>query len=153
LAGALAALALGLAAPARAQSWDEVVAAAKREGSVLLYSNIQPNGVEPLLQKFREDYPEIKTEQIRLGAPPMLERFIAEYGSGRHLVDVMITFPDELLLEAVAQQGWAMKWTPPELGNLAPEYNRDNTLFTLQHAREAIIWNKNLVKDADAPTS
>jgi iron(III) transport system substrate-binding protein len=143
---------MALATPASAaENWDEVVAAAKKEGTVVLYSNLQPNGVEPLLQKFREDYPDIKTEQIRLGAPPMLERFMTEFTSGRNLVDVMITFPDERLLQGVKEEGWALKWTPPEAGNFAKEDIRDDTLYTLQQAREAIIWNKTLVPDSEAP--
>ena len=43
------------------------------------------------------------------------------------------------------------QWTPPELPNFPNHLNRDNKLFTIQHAREAIVWNTRLVKDADAP--
>jgi iron(III) transport system substrate-binding protein len=43
------------------------------------------------------------------------------------------------------------KWTPPEASNFPPKMIQDNQLFTLQHAREAIIWNKNRVKDSEAP--
>ncbi len=139
-------------APALAEeNWDQIVAAAKKEGRVVLYSNIQANGVEPLLQKFREAYPEIATEQIRLGAPPLLERFQTEHSSGRNLADVMVTNPDERLWKGIRQEGWATRWSPPELGNFAPEINHDNQAFALQQAREAIIWNKTLVKDEDAP--
>ncbi len=133
------------------ENWDAVVAAAKKEGKVVLYSNLQPNGIEPLLQKFREAYPEIATEQVRLGAPPMLERFMAEYNAGRNIVDAMITYPDERLQKGLNEENWAMKWTPPEIVNFAPELNNGNMTFTLQQTREAIIWNKTLVKDEDAP--
>ncbi|GGE32818.1 iron ABC transporter substrate-binding protein [Agaricicola taiwanensis] len=146
-----AALSLSTVTAGAQENWDEVLAGAKKEGKVVLYSNLQPNGVEALLQKFREDHPDIATEQIRLGAPPMLERFVAEYNSGRHIVDVMITYPDERLLKGIDEEDWAMTWTPPELKNFAPEHSRKNQLFTLQQAREAIIWNKNLVTDDEAP--
>jgi iron(III) transport system substrate-binding protein len=63
----------------------------------------------------------------------------------------MITYPDDRLLKGIKEEGWALKWTPPELGSFAAEHNRDNTLFTLQQAREAIIWNKNLVKAGEEP--
>jgi len=139
-----------LSAPAAAQSWSEVVEAAKKEGKVVFYNNLQPNGIEPLLQKFREAYPGIQTEHIRLGSNPLIERFQTEYTSGRHIADVLITFPDERIDEGL-KQGWAAQWTPPELPNFAPELNDNNMAFTLQHAREAIIWNKSLVKPADAP--
>src|SRR5918995_4103575 len=109
-----AAALLALASPAFAQSWDEVVAGAKKEGKVVFYNNLQPNGIEPLLQKFREAHPYIQTEQIRLGSNPLIERFQTEFSAGRHLADVLVTFPDERIDEGM-KQGWMAEWTPPEL--------------------------------------
>ena len=146
----LAATLAAATSAAPAQSWSDVVAAAKKEGKVVFYNNLQPNGIEPLLQKFREAYPEIQTEQIRLGSNPLIERFQTEFNANRHLADVLITFPDERIDEGM-KQGWTAEWTPPELPNFPPEINKGNKLFTLQHSREAIIWNKNLVRPADAP--
>jgi iron(III) transport system substrate-binding protein len=139
-----------MAAPASAQSWDEVVAAAKKEGKVVFYNNLQPNGVEPLLKKFRERYPDIQTEQIRLGSNPLIERFATEFNANRNLVDVVITFPDERVFEGI-KNGWATKWTPPEFTAFDPATNREDMLYTLLNAREAIIWNKGLVKPEDEP--
>src|SRR5918992_4963025 len=113
--GALIAAALAAVAPvACAESWSDIEAAAKKEGKVVFYNNLQPNGIEPLLQKFRETYPEIRTEQIRLGSNPLIERFQTEFSSGRHLADALITFPDERIYKGV-KQGWMAQWTPPEL--------------------------------------
>lgn len=150
--GAIVATALAavVTTPVKAQSWDETVAAAKKEGKVVFYNNLQPNGIEPLLQKFRDKYPEIQTEQIRLGSNPLIERFQTEFNAGRHIADVFITFPDERVTEGM-KQGWMTQWTPPELSNFPADINQNNMVFTLQYAREAIIWNKGLVKDADAP--
>jgi iron(III) transport system substrate-binding protein len=146
MAAAIAVVATG----ARAESWDDVVAAAKKEGRVVFYNNLQPNGIEPLLQKFRSAYPDIKVEQIRLGSNALIERFQTEQTAGRYIADVMITFPDERIDDDL-KQGWMTQWTPPELSNFPAEINKDNKIFTLQYSREAIIWNKNLVKPADAP--
>jgi iron(III) transport system substrate-binding protein len=145
-----AALAAAVASPASAQSWDETVAAAKKEGKIVFYNNLQPNGIEPLLQKFRDKYPEIQTEHIRLGSNPLIERFQTEFNAGRHIADVLITFPDERIYEGM-KQGWMAQWKPPEVTNFPEAVNQDDMLFTLQYAREAIIWNKNLVKDDEAP--
>lgn len=140
-----------LAAPsAVAQGWSEVVGAAKKEGKVVFYNNLQPNGIEPLLQKFREANPGIQTEQVRLGSNPLIERFQTEFNAGRHIADVLITFPDERMANGL-KQGWAEQWTPPELPNFPANVNNDNMAFTLQHSRETIIWNKGLVRPGDAP--
>ncbi|MDF2812547.1 MAG: transporter substrate-binding protein [Microvirga sp.] len=152
-AGALAvATFAGPAAQAQAPSpsWDQVVAAAKKEGTLTFYNNLQPNGIEPLLAKFKEAYPDIQPEQIRLGSNPLIERFQTEFNAGRNIADVLITFPDERISEGM-KAGWMAEWTPPELPNFPPEINEANKVFTLQYAREAIIWNKSKVKPADAP--
>ena len=149
--GIAAGLALGAAGAATAaDNWDEIVAAAKKEGRVVFYNNLQPNGIEPLLAEFRAAYPEIEPEQIRLGSNALIERFQTEFAAGQNLADVLITFPDERVDKGMAQ-GWMATFRPPELEHFPPEINTNDKLYTLQYAREAIIWNKTRVKDADAP--
>ena len=151
LMGSAAAAALALSTrPGTAQAWDEVVAAARKEGKLTLYHNISPAGIEPLLQKFRAAFAGIQTEHVRLGSAPLNERFATEFSANRNLADVLITYADERYHQGVAG-GWFAKWTPPELGNFPPETTTDNMSFAIQTVRECIIWNKNLVKPADAP--
>jgi iron(III) transport system substrate-binding protein len=132
------------------EKWDTTVQAAKREGVVVLYSTLQPNGIEPLLQMFREANPGIRTEEIRLGSNSLIERFSTEFSANRHLADLVITFPDDRVMEGM-DKGWAMEWTPPEIGNFPASVNLRNMEFALQYVREAIIWNKTLVKKGQEP--
>jgi iron(III) transport system substrate-binding protein len=154
LAAGLSAFAMGPAlaqAPAgQAEDWAAVEAAAKKEGTLTLYSNLLPNGIEPILSAFRADYPEIKTESVRLGDNPLIERFSTELNFNRNMADVVITFPDDRLWKGL-EAGWALQWAPPELPNFPKEVSFNNKAFTLQYARVAIIWNKNLVKPEDEP--
>jgi len=131
--------------------WKNVEAAAKKEGTVSLYHNLRPSGIEKLLSEFRKTYPGIKTEQMRLGSAPLIERFATEFTAGRNLADVVITFPDETMLKGVDAGGWALEWTPPELAAFKPEDNRGNKMFAVHTSRNVIIWNKQRVKLADAP--
>ncbi len=140
----------GFSSASAAENWDEVVAAAKKEGKVVFYNNLQPDGIEPLLKKFRERYPEIQTEYIRLGSNPLNERFGTEFNAGRHLSDVIISIADTSFYEGI-KAGWALKWSPPEAKNFGPEWIKDDTLFTVQQLREVLIWNKTLVKPGDEP--
>jgi len=149
-AAAIAALASIAPGSAIAQSWDEVVAAAKKEGKLSLYHNIRPAGIEVILQKFRAKYPEIQTEQVRLGSGPLNERFRTEFAANRHIADVLITFADSEFMKEVPT--WFAKWQPPELkGNFPADVSVGDQMFVIQQVRESIVWNKNLVKDADAP--
>ncbi|PZW38701.1 iron(III) transport system substrate-binding protein [Humitalea rosea] len=149
---ALATLAATRQAAAQQQQpgWAEVVAGAKREGRVVFYCNLQPNGIEPLLQLFRTANPGIRTEYIRLGSGPLIERFQTEFNAGRNIADVLITFPDERFDEGL-ERGWAQHWTPPELPHFPPGIVRAGAAFALHQSRECIIWNRGLVRDADAP--
>jgi iron(III) transport system substrate-binding protein len=131
--------------------WKTVEAAAKKEGTVSLYHNLRPSGIEKLLSEFRKTYPGIKTEHMRLGSAPLIERFSTEFTAGRNLADVVITFPDETMLKGVDTGGWALEWTPPELAAFKPEDNRGNKMFAVHTSRNVIIWNKQRVKPADAP--
>ena len=131
--------------------WKGVEEAAKKEGTLSLYHNLRPSGIEKFLAEFRKAYPGIKTEQMRLGSAPLIERFATEFTAGRHSADVVITFPDETMLKGVDTGAWALQWTPPELAAFKPEINRDNKIFAVHTTRNVIIWNKQRVKPADAP--
>lgn len=139
------------AGPAVAQSWAEVEAAARKEGRLTLYHNIRPAGIDEILKRFRAKYPEIQTEQVRLGSGPLNERFRTEFAAGRHIADVLISYVDEDVMKEVPS--WFAQWEPPELkGNFPPDVQvADGRLYAIMQVREAIIWNKNLVKDAEAP--
>ena len=153
--GAIGAAGLGLiGARASAQSpanWAEVEAAARKEGRLTLYHNLRPQGVEPLFAEFRKSYPEIQTEQVRLGSAPLIERFATEFAADRNIADVMVTFPDEALLRGIDSGGWAVEWTPPEFAAFPSAANYKNRMFTVQTGRNVIIWNKSRVKPDQAP--
>lgn len=147
----LGVLAFDAPSPAHAQSWNDVVAAAKKEGKLTLYHNIRPAGIEAILKQFRARFPEIQTEQIRLGSGPLNERFRTEFAANRHIADVMITFADSHFMKDA--QTWFAKWDPPELKGNFPDdvVTAGGHMFIVQQVRESIVWNKNLVKEADAP--
>ena len=140
-----------LSTGAGAQTWAEIEAAAKKEGKLTLYHNIRPAGIDEILKKFRAKYPEIQTEQVRLGSGPLNERFRTEFVADRHIADVMITFTDEEFLKQAPD--WFAKWQPPEFaGNFAASTQiGGGHMYAIQQVRETIVWNKNLVKDAEAP--
>jgi iron(III) transport system substrate-binding protein len=132
--------------------WPAIEAAARKEGKVMMYHNLNPAGAERLANEFRKAYPAIKMEMTRLGSAPLIQRFGTEFSSGRHLADVMITFPDQRIFDGM-KGGWMAKWTPPELKNFptAVDHDQQNMLFNVQTAREGIIYNKQRVKPADVP--
>lgn len=143
---------LPISAMAQPTDWPAIEAAARKEGKVMLYHNLNPAGAERLANEFRKAYPAIKMEMTRLGSAPLIQRFSTEFSSGRNIADVLITFPDQRVFDGM-NTGWMAKWVPPELKNFPASVNYEgkDMLFNVQTAREAIIWNKQRVKPADAP--
>jgi iron(III) transport system substrate-binding protein len=79
----------GFAAPA----WQDTVAAAEKEGSVVFYSSLVPATLEPLIAAFEKKYPNIKVQNVRnieAVIIPKIEQEEAVGASGADLVSVNI---------------------------------------------------------------
>jgi hypothetical protein len=54
-----------------------------------MLARININDSRPLLQRFEQKYPFIKTELLRMSAEPLLNRIITEDRAGHNVVDVI----------------------------------------------------------------
>lgn len=71
------------------QSWDQVVAAAEKEGEVVVAGPvIQP--YREALEGFRQAYPKIKLEFNAVTSPSFDARITSERRAGKHLTDVAV---------------------------------------------------------------
>src|SRR5436309_15619566 len=75
------------AAPAPTAITPELVAAAKREGTVVWYTSIELQTAEKLAKSFEAAYPGIKVQVERNGAERNFQRFAQERSSNIHTVD------------------------------------------------------------------
>ncbi len=66
-----------------------VIEGAKKEGQVVFYTPLNINDSRPLLQRFEQKYPFIKTDLLRMSAEPLLNRIVTEDRAGRNVVDVI----------------------------------------------------------------
>lgn len=139
-----------LSSTARAQNWSAVEAAAKQEGTLTLYHNLRPVGVEPLMAEFQRAHPGIRVEQVRLASAALFERFGLEYASGRAQVDAVVVLWDARLREWM-QKGWMSEWTPPASAAYPPAMKIENRMWTVQWYREGIIYNKSMVPPGGEP--
>src|SRR5258706_6492526 len=79
----LSAAAASAAAP---QAWEQVVAAAKKEGRLNLY--VGRYGTEPLLGEFRRDYPEIHITSVNGQGSQLGVKIMAEARAGKIIADI-----------------------------------------------------------------
>src|SRR5260221_3126902 len=88
LAAALPAAAQGLAAYQGADRMDRIVAAAKKEASLTLYTTIAEKDIAPIVKPFAEKYG-VKGNVSRAGTDKGLQRAVTEAKARRYTMDVV----------------------------------------------------------------
>ena len=151
---AAAALVAMLASPcvarAQAPSWiiPEILAAAKAEGTLTVYSSTNEQEGLPLW-KLYEDATGIKVNYVRNAEGPMLSKIALEARTGQQSWDVQNAgsvnqIPPALVLE----------WAPPLASEIMPEARDPNKRWHGVYAGyNAPQYNTNLVKPDDLPKS
>src|ERR1700749_3605221 len=149
------ALALGtvFAAPARAAAppaqaiTPELVEAAKKEGTVVLYSSMDLPVGEKLGKAFEAAYPGIKIQIERSGSERLFQRVAQEFSSNIHAADVINT-SDASHVIPWKKNGWLMPFVPEEVAKYFPDIYRDSDGMsaTSRIYLSSIAYNTNLVK-------
>ena len=152
---ALIALFAGFAVPASAQdaSWDSVVAAAKTEGKVVVYSMaLGAPYYLAVLKAFEEKYG-IKVESLDLRASELAERVRTEQAAGRFLGDVEII--TTTMIEEQRKTGdYIQKMgAVPNVENLRPPFKATDVSVPAYVQPMGILINTRLVKPEDEPKS
>jgi iron(III) transport system substrate-binding protein len=124
---------------------DQLVEAARKEGSGVLLTVTDPLANNELLRDFKTRYG-IDVESIRLTSAPIVQRFSAEVEADRVSADVvMCADPD--FMRAAKSKGWfATVNDLPAMKGLGEEA-WDGTLAAVQYILHGVIWNTNEVKE------
>ena len=156
------AVALGavFAAPGRAASpppqaiTPDLVAAATKEGKVVLYSAMDLPVGEKLGKAFEAAYPGIAIQIERSGSERLFQRIAQEFESNIHAADV-INSSDASHFIPWKKNGWLMPFVPEDVAKYFPENYRDpdGMFATSRLWLSSIAYNTNLVKPEDAPKS
>ncbi|HWL06067.1 MAG TPA: extracellular solute-binding protein [Xanthobacteraceae bacterium] len=155
LVAAVTTIGIAFAVPAHAQSrtWDDVVAAAKKEGSVTIYhANLGAPHWKKAVAAFKARYG-IDVKEFDARASEMSERIRTEQESGRFIADLELhgytTVLDQMKTNYVAELG-----DIPNAVNLRDDVPRipdRGVPVWVQHS--CLLVNTNLVKPADEPKS
>jgi iron(III) transport system substrate-binding protein len=155
------ALALGLfATPARAATppaeaiTPQLIDAAKKEGTVVLYSSMDLPVGEKLGKAFEAAYPGMKIQIERSGSERLFQRVAQEFSSSIHAADVINT-SDASHFIPWKKNGWMMPFVSEDIAKYFPEVYRDadGMSATSRIYLSSIAYNTNLVKPEDAPKS
>lgn len=131
-------------------TWDDVVAAAREEGKVTLYSSQKPANLDALKIAFEEEYPEITMEYVRGTDPEINPRIETENRTGQGIADVhMVT--DAAWIGTAAESGaYSTELIAPSLD--AADYDRAESVIENRFALSSAAvfglgWNTNAVPD------
>jgi iron(III) transport system substrate-binding protein len=101
-------------------NYKDVVAAAGKEGKVVVYSSTDAASAEPLLKAFRAAYPDVSVEYNDLNTSEIYNRFISEAAANAGTADVLWSSAMDLQVKLVSE-GYTQGYKSPEAGKL-PEW-------------------------------
>jgi iron(III) transport system substrate-binding protein len=130
--------------------YAQTIAAAKKEGKVVIYSALDTKAAQPLIRDFNALYPDIKVEYNDMNSTEMYNRFIAEAASGQGSADVMWSSAMDLQVKLV-DEGKAMAYKSPEASKLPGWAVYKDEAYGTTYEPAVFIYNKRLVTGGDIP--
>ena len=154
-------LASGWAVAQSAPSWDQILAAAKKEGAVTV---IGPQGSETrdaLTLGFQKKYPEIRVELLSMAGSQIGPKLLTELAARRNTMDVLVTgtttaleslLPAKALVSISPQLGGPntadqSKWRGGKL-TFADEAQTYNLVFS-EYVKAPFIYNSKMVSGVE----
>ena len=130
---------------------SRVLAGARQEGTVAIYTSLNTQDSVPLTSAFEERYG-VKTELWRSSSERVVQRAVAEARAGRFVCDVVETNGPEV--EACFREGLLERFHSPHFTDLAPASFPDHGYYVADRFNFfTIAYNTNLVQPSEVPNS
>ncbi|HEX9242558.1 MAG TPA: ABC transporter substrate-binding protein [Anaeromyxobacter sp.] len=148
----LALLAQGPAFAADAPETDPaVVAAARKEGKVVVYSTTDSVAAQPLLREFRARFPGIEVEYDDMNSTEVYNRFVSEAAAGGS-ADLLWSSSMDLQIK-LANDGYAADYAAPATSQLPSWAVWRNQAWGTTFEPIGFAYNKRLLKPEEMPQS
>jgi iron(III) transport system substrate-binding protein len=131
-------------------TYAQTIAAANKEGKVVIYSALDTKAAQPLIKDFSALYPGIKVEYSDLNSTELYNRFIAEAASGQGSADVMWSSAMDLQVKLV-DEGHALSYLSPEAPKLPPWAVYKSQAYGTTFEPAVFVYNKRLVPADEVP--
>jgi iron(III) transport system substrate-binding protein len=120
------------------ENWDEIVAAAKKEGAVVVYSS--SSRITQVAKSFSDKYPQIKVQPFDMGSVQTVEKTIREQDAGLFNSDIVTTgIADQVIIEMLNKYR-IVNYVPKAFVDRLPQANRDPLLVRVNEA-VAILYS------------
>jgi iron(III) transport system substrate-binding protein len=130
---------------------QKVLAGAKKEGKVVVYTSLNTKDSVPISEAFKKKYG-VEVELWRSSSEKVLQRAVTEARAGRHSVDAFELNGPEL--EAMWREQLLDRFYTPQAANLPPAAFAKNGAYIADRFNFfTIAYNTNLVKPNEVPNS
>ncbi len=142
---------LSIGSVANAQSHDDLVAASKDEGSVLIYQNMNTDVWAAVKAGFEEKYPWIEVQTLDLESNEVIERYLSEKGSGRSTGDLLVTSGPDMWMR-LRDAGEIEAYESPEAAAYDDWTKPIPGVYTMMTDPIIFLYNKALLQPEMVPT-
>jgi iron(III) transport system substrate-binding protein len=127
--------------------------AAAPSGTLIFYTSMQLDVIEPIVEEFGQRYPGVSVDLLFSGSVELEQRIFTEIDAGNLRADVIWAANPALFLN-LKEAGWLAAHDSPELEFIAPELrDEDNMFFAGRVHHMGIGYNTNLVSEDQVPRS
>lgn len=127
------------------ENWDDIVAKAKAEGEVVVYTS--SGRIAKLVKPFAKIYPEIKLTVHDLGSVKSVEKTIREQDANIFNADIVTTGNSGQVIYEMLNKNRLVNYVPHHYVDRIPKENRDPLLIRVNEAL-VFFYNKEAYPDA-----
>jgi iron(III) transport system substrate-binding protein len=125
-----------------------LLAAAKKEGKVVVYGSLETDVAETAFKDFKKNTG-IEVDYWRASATKVMDRALSEGRAGKPLVDVVLT--NDNPMQIMFKEGLFAKYDSPSAKEFPKEAIDPNLGARYRNVIIGIVYNKDIVKAAEAP--
>jgi len=139
-----------LSLPILAGADEALIAGAKKEGKVVLYTSTNPSDLRPVFDAFKKKYPFITPQNYSANCPEVAEKFLAEERAGKHLADVVAC--DNWDSERFKKEKLLARYIPPSAQGFRPGMKDPEGFWATDNYTFFVLgYNKTMVRESELP--
>jgi iron(III) transport system substrate-binding protein len=131
-------------------SYRQLIGAAEREATLIIYSSTDKGEAAGLLAAFARRYPRIRVDYRELSSQRMFDTFVTQVRDKQPTADLLWSAAMDLQTKLV-NDGYAQAYASPEKPNLPPWAIWKNQAWGTTAEPIVIAYNRKLVPAADVP--
>src|SRR5574342_1033219 len=122
---------------ALAQTHEQLIAGAKKEGKLVIYASATAPQLQMYFTTFNKRYPFIKTEFFRTGKQKLVSKILFEEQAKQHIADVIHTSVIETNI--LKKRGVLSRYVPLESASYPAQYKDPEGFWTSAYASGTLL--------------